>query len=105
MTKTKEKTSIKIKPLGDRLIVERDEAEGMTKGGIVLPDSGKEVPVRGTVICVGEGRLQEDGTRRPLEVKAGDRIIFSLYSGEKVKIDETEYTLMREDDVLAVIQD
>lgn len=95
---------VQIQPLGDRVVVEREEAEEVTAGGIVLPDSAKDKPSRGKVISVGEGRLLDDGSRKALQVKAGDRILFSSYAGEQFKLGEQELLLMREEDILAVIE-
>ncbi len=92
-----------ITPLGDNVIVERIEAQKTTKGGIVLPDSAKEKPREGIVIAVGEGRLTEDGTRVPVSVKAKDRVIFSSYAGTEVKYGGSEYLIVREDEILAVV--
>ncbi len=104
-TKTKKSgTGIKLQPLGERVVVEREESEAKTAGGIVLPDSAKDKPARGTVISVGNGKLLDDGSRSPLQVKVGDRVIFSSYAGETFKIGEDELLLMREDDILAVIE-
>jgi chaperonin GroES len=94
---------IQLQPLGDRVVVEREESETMTAGGIVLPDTAKDKPTRGTVISVGEGKLNKDGKRTPLQVKAGDRVLFTSYAGEQFKIGSRELLLMREDDILAVI--
>jgi len=94
----------KLKPLGDRIVVERLEAEEKTKGGIVLPDSAKEKPKEGKVIAVGEGKMLEDGKRSSLQVKIGDRVIFSSYAGTEVTVDEKELVVMREEDVLAIIE-
>ncbi len=96
--------SIKLQPLGDRLVVEREEAEEVTAGGIVLPDAAKDKPSRGTVVSVGDGRLLDDGSRSELQVKVGDRVLFSSYAGEQFKLGDRELLLMREDDVLAVIE-
>ncbi len=96
--------SIKLQPLGDRLVVEREEAEEVTAGGIVLPDAAQDKPCRGTVVSVGDGRLLDDGTRSEIQVKVGDRVLFSSYAGEQFKIEDRELLLMREDDVLAVIE-
>ncbi len=104
-TKSKKQTKIKLQPLGDRVVVQREETEEKTPGGIVLPDTAKEKPARGKVISVGNGRLLDDGTRCPLQVKPGDRILFASYAGETFKIGDEEYLLMREDDILAVIED
>jgi len=102
-TKSKKKAGTKLQPLGDRVVVEREEGEETTAGGIVLPDMAKDKPSRGTVISLGDGRLLEDGTRSPLQVKAGDRVLFTSYAPETVKIGEDELLLMREEDILAVI--
>ncbi len=103
-TKSKPKTSVKIQPLGDRVVVEREESEETTAGGIVLPDSAQDKPSRGRVVSIGDGRLLDDGTRGELQVKEGDRVIFSSYAGDTVKIGDDEYLLMREDDILAIIE-
>ena len=95
---------MKIRPLQDRLIVKRVEEEEKTKGGIIIPDSAKEKPMEGKVIAVGKGKLLEDGKIHPLDVKAGDRVLFGKYSGTEVKIDGEEHLIMREDDVLGVIE-
>jgi len=94
----------KLIPLGDRLLVERLEAEEKTAGGIVLPDTAKEKPIQGKVIAVGEGRRNEDGKMVPMQVKKGDKILFGKYSGSEVKLDGEEYLIMKEDDVLAIVQ-
>jgi chaperonin GroES len=104
-TATKSRTKIKLQPLGDRVVVERDESEEVTAGGIVLPDSAKDKPARGRVVSVGDGKLLDDGTRGALQVKVGDRVIFSSYAGETFKVGDDELLLMREDDILAVIED
>ncbi len=96
--------SMKLQPLGDRLVVEREEAEAVTAGGIVLPDAAKNKPSRGTVVSVGDGRLLESGSRSEFQVKVGDRVLFSSYAGEQFKLDDRELLLMREDDILAVIE-
>ncbi|MBV8232291.1 MAG: co-chaperone GroES [Planctomycetaceae bacterium] len=94
-----------LKPLGDRVVVEREEAKGKTAGGIVLPDTAKDKPQRGKVLAVGEGRITKDGKRRELQVKAGDQVLFTSYAGDEFKINDGEkkILLMREDDILAVI--
>lgn len=104
-TKSKKPASgkLRLQPLGDRVVIEREEAEERTAGGIVLPDSAKNKPSRGKVISVGEGRLLDNGERNKLQVKAGDRVLFSSYAGEQFKIGDQELLLMREDDVLAVL--
>jgi chaperonin GroES len=95
---------MQIRPLHDRLIVKRLEEEEKTKGGIIIPDSAKEKPIEGKVIAVGAGRVKKDGTKIPMEVKKGDRILFAKYAGTEVKIDGEEHLMMREDEVLAVIE-
>jgi chaperonin GroES len=102
-TATKAKTRIKLQPLGDRVVVQREESEEKTSGGILLPDTAKDKPARGSVVSVGNGKLLEDGSRSSLQVKVGDRVIFSSYAGETFKVDDQELLLMREDDILAVI--
>ena len=92
-----------IKPLGDKIVVERLEAEEKTSGGIVLPDTAKEKPKEGKVIAVGEGKLLENGKRAKFQVKKGDRILFSSYAGTEVTVDGKEYLVMSEEDVLAVV--
>lgn len=94
----------KIRPLQDRLIVERLAPEEKTSGGIILPDNAQERPQRGRIIAVGKGKVREDGTVTPLDCKEGDEILFGKYSGTEVKVDGVEYLIMREDDVLGVIQ-
>jgi chaperonin GroES len=103
--KRTESANIKLQPLGDRVVVEREESEERTAGGIVLPDSAKNKPARGTVVAVGEGRLTDDGKRHKLQVRDGDRVIFSSYAGDEFKINDRELLLLREDDILAVIED
>ena len=109
MAKKQKETSskggnIKIQPLGDRVVVEREESETVTAGGIVLPDTAKDKPTRGKVISVGDGRLLDNGTRSPLQVKVGDRVLFTSYAGEQFKLGDRELLLMREEDILAVIE-
>jgi chaperonin GroES len=94
---------MKLRPLGDKVLVQRVEAEERTRGGIVLPDTAKEKPKEGKVIALGQGRLLDDGRRAPFQVKEGDRIIFSSYAGSEVKIEGTEYLVMPEEDILAVV--
>ena len=103
-TATKSKTKIKLQPLGDRVVVQREDAETTTSGGIVLPDSAQDRPARGKIVSVGDGRLMDDGSRSKFQVKVGDRVIFSSYSGENFKIGDEELLLMREDEILAVIE-
>ena len=90
-----------LRPLQDRLFVQRVEEETTTKGGIIIPDTAKEKPAEGKVVAVGQGKADDDGERIALEVKVGDRILFGKYSGTEVKIDGEEYLIMREDDVLS----
>ncbi|HEX7604968.1 MAG TPA: co-chaperone GroES [Polyangiaceae bacterium] len=94
---------MKIRPLADRIVVLRTKEEEKTKGGIIIPDSAKEKPVEGTVVAVGAGKVLKDGKVRPLDVKAGEVVLFGKYSGTEVKIDGEEHVLLREDDILAVI--
>lgn len=103
-TATKAESQIKLQPLGERLVIRREESESTTAGGIVLPDSAKEKPARGTVVAIGTGKLLDDGTRSKSQLKAGDRVLFISYAGENVEIDDVEYLLMREDDILAVVE-
>ena len=98
------KTSVKIRPLGDRLLVKRIEEAEQTRGGIIIPDTAKEKPMQGEVVAVGPGRKLEDGKIEKLEVKVGDRILMSKYAGTEVTIDGEEYVILREDDVLGVIE-
>ena len=95
---------MKVRPLQDRLIVKRLEEEEKTKGGIIIPDTAKEKPIEGKVIAAGTGRLNKDGKKMPMEVKTGDRILFAKYAGTEVKMDGEEYLMMKEEDVLAVIE-
>ena len=92
-----------VKPLNDRVLVRRMEAEEKMKGGIIIPDTAKEKPLEGKVVSVGAGRLDDNGTKVPLDVKAGDKILFGKYSGTDIKIDGEEYLILREDEVLAVV--
>ena len=94
----------KIRPLNDKLLVKRLEAEDVTKGGIVLPDTAKEKPKEGEILALGDGKLLDDGKRAPFQVKVGDRVLFSSYAGTEIKISGEEFMIMGEDDVLAVIQ-
>ena len=92
-----------MRPLRDRILVERIEEQEQKVGGIIIPDTAKEKPQQGKVIAVGNGKVKDDGTRIPLDVKAGDRILFGKYSGQDIKLDGDEYLIMREDEVLAVL--
>ncbi|MBN2579831.1 MAG: co-chaperone GroES [Pirellulales bacterium] len=102
--KVEKKSALKLQPLGDRLVVERDESESVTAGGIVLPDSAKDKPARGKILAVGDGRLLKSGKRIPLQVQVGDRVLFSSYAGDTFKLGDQELVLMHEEDVLAVIK-
>jgi chaperonin GroES len=96
--------TMKIRPLQDRVIVKRVKEEEKTKGGIIIPDSAKEKPIEGTVVAVGNGKVLEDGTVRKLDIKEGDRILFGKYSGTEVKLDGEEHLILREDDILCVVE-
>jgi chaperonin GroES len=102
--KSKKKSNVNLQPLGDRLVAQRDESEQKTTGGIYLPDTARDKPSRGVVISVGEGRIAKDGTRVSLQVKPGDRILFTSYGPEEFKVGEEEYLLLSENDVLAVLE-
>jgi len=95
---------MKIRPLHDRILVKREEEKEAKKGSIIIPDTAKEKPQEGKVIAVGNGRMNEEGKRIPLDVKANDRILFGKYSGSEVKIDDKEYLIMKEEDVLAIME-
>jgi len=95
---------MKIRPLQDRVIVKRLEEEAKTKGGIIIPDTAKEKPMEGLVVAVGKGKTADDGKLIKLDVKAGDRILFGKYAGTEVKIDGEEHLIMREDDILGIIE-
>ena len=92
-----------IKPLGERVVIEVAESEMKTASGIVLPDTAKEKPQEGTIVAVGTGKLLDNGERAKMEVKAGDKVLFSKYSGTEVKVDETKYLVVRESDILAIL--
>ncbi len=95
---------MKIRPLQDRVLVKRIQEEEKTKGGIIIPDTAKEKPQEGKVIAVGKGKVNDDGKLTPLDVKAGDRILFGKYSGTEVKIDGEEHLIMREEDILGILE-
>ena len=95
---------MKIRPLHDRVIIKRTEEERKPPGGIVIPDSATEKPIKGKVIAVGKGRILEDGKVRPLDLKAGDKVLFGKYSGTEVKVDGEDLLVMKEDDIMAVIE-
>jgi len=94
----------KLKPLNDKVLVKRLEAEEVTKGGIVLPDTAREKPKEGKIIALGDGKLLEDGKRAPFQVAVGERVLFSSYAGTEVKIEGEEYLILAEDDILAVVE-
>ena len=96
--------AMKIRPLHDRILVERLEEKEVKKGGIIIPDTAKEKPQEAKVIAVGNGKVSEDGKKIPLDVKAGDRILFGKYSGSEVKLEEKEYLILREEDILAILE-
>ena len=95
---------MRIKPLHDRVIVKRIEEQETTKGGIIIPDTAKEKPAEGEIVAVGNGSIMEDGTRQPLEVKEGDKVLFGKYAGTEIKIDGEEHLIMREDDIIAIVE-
>ena len=95
---------MKIRPLYDRILVKRIEEQHKTAGGLFIPDSAKEKPMEARVVAVGHGKLRDDGSLRKLEIKAGDKVLFAKYSGNEIKIDGTDHLILREDDVLAVIE-
>jgi chaperonin GroES len=106
-TKTKKKPakmSVKLQPLGDRVVVEREEAEEITSGGIVLPDSARNKPSRGTILAIGDGKLLDDGSRGSMQVKVGDRVLFSSYAPQEIRIGDDTVLLMSESDVMAVLE-
>ena len=104
-TKTAKKTKAKVNvtPMGDNVLVERLEAESVTSGGIVLPESAKEKPREGTVVAVGEGRVLDNGNRREMQVAVGDRVIFSSYAGTEIAVGANDYLIVREDEILAIV--
>jgi chaperonin GroES len=95
---------MKIRPLQDRIVVKRLAEEEKTKGGIIIPDTAKEKPIEGEVIAVGSGKFNDEGKQRPLDVKAGDRVLFGKYSGTEIKIDGVEHLILREDEILGIIE-
>jgi chaperonin GroES len=95
---------MKVKPLNDRVFVVRVEEEQKTRGGIIIPDTAKEKPMEGQVIAAGPGKMDDSGKRMPLDIKSGDRVLFSKYAGTEIKIDGVEHLFMREDDILGVIE-
>ena len=101
--KATKKSKIKVRPLGEKVLVRRLEAETMTKGGIVLPDTAKEKPRQGTVLALGDGKQLDDGTRAKFQVKVGDKVLFSSYGGTEIKVEGEELMLMDENDILAIL--
>ncbi len=97
-------TGVKIQPLGDRVLVKPIEAKEVKKGGIIIPDTAKEKPQEGKVVAVGKGKIAEDGKLMPMELKAGDRILYGKYSGTEIKIDDEEHLIMHQDDVLGILK-
>jgi chaperonin GroES len=95
---------MKFKPLQDRILVKREEEEQKTAGGIIIPDTAKEKPQKGKVVAAGPGKVSDDGKRQPMEVKAGDRVLFAKYAGTEIKIDGVEHICMRENDILGIIE-
>ena len=95
---------MELKPLNDRVVLKRIEEEQRTAGGIIIPDTAKEKPIQGEVMAVGSGKVMEDGSRRPLDVKAGDRVLFGKYSGTEIKVEGEELLIMREDEILSIIE-
>jgi chaperonin GroES len=95
---------MKVKPLNDRVLVKRTEELTVTKGGIVIPDTAKEKPIEGKVVAVGPGKMSEQGQRMALQVKAGDKVLFGKYSGTEIKVEGDEFLMMREEDILAIIE-
>ncbi len=95
---------MQVRPLHDRVLVKRMNEEEKSKGGIIIPDTAKEKPVQGEIIAVGQGRIGDDGKIRPLDVKKGDKVLFGKYAGTEIKIDGDEYLMMREEDILGVVQ-
>jgi chaperonin GroES len=93
----------KIRPLQDRVLIKRVQEEQKTKGGIIIPDTAKEKPIEGEVVAVGNGKVQEDGTVRKLDVKAGDRVLFGKFAGTEIKLDGEEHLILREDDIMGVV--
>ncbi len=95
---------MKIRPLHDRVVIRRKEEERTTSGGIVIPDTAAEKPIRGEVVAAGNGKINENGQVRPLDVKVGDTVLFGKYAGTEVKVDSVDYLIMREDDIMAVME-
>jgi chaperonin GroES len=104
MATATKKSKITLQPLGDKVVVDRDASEDVTAGGIVLPDSAKDKPARGTIMAIGTGKLLDDGSRGKMQVKKGDRVLFTSYAPETIEINDVEYLLMSESDILAVVE-
>jgi chaperonin GroES len=102
--RSEEKAKMKVKPLHDRVIVKRMEGDDKTKGGIIIPDTAKEKPVEGLIEAVGNGKIIEDGKVIPLQVKVGDKVLFGKYAGTEIKIEGSEFLIMREDDIIAIVE-
>ena len=103
-SKPKSQSKVTLQPLGDKVVVEREESQEKTAGGIYIPDAAKDKPTRGTIISVGTGKVLDESTRGEMQVKKGDRVLFTSYAGTEVKIDGEELMIMSEDDVLAVVE-
>lgn len=103
MAKAKAKASLKIRPLGEKVLVKRLEAEETTRGGIVLPDAAREKPQKGTILSIGDGKLLDDGSRADFQVAKGQTVLFASYAGTEIKVDREEYLLMDESDILAIL--
>lgn len=103
-TDTEEEANVNIRPLHDRVVVQRVEAEEQVRGGIIIPDTAKEKPQEAKVIAVGPGKINEDGSRAPMDVKKGDRILIGKYSGSEIKLGDDDYVILREDEILAVVK-
>ena len=97
-------TKVKVKPLGDRVLVRPLEAKEQRRGGIIIPDTAKEKPQEGEVVATGKGKVTDEGKTLPMDVKAGDRILFGKYSGTEIKIDDTDYLIMHQDDLLGILE-
>jgi chaperonin GroES len=104
MASEKEVRSMKIKPLYDRVLVKRIEEKEQKRGNIIIPDTAREKPMEGKVVAVGDGRVDKDGKKTPMQVKKGDRVIFGKYSGQEIKLDDVEHVILKEDEILGVIQ-
>jgi len=103
VTKTKTETASKVRPLGDRVLIRRVEAEEEVRGGIIIPDTAKEKPLEGEVVAVGDGRRLDDAARAPVEVSEGDRVLLGKYSGTEIKLGSADYVIVREDEILGIV--